>query len=160
MKQIWAPWRLEYILGEKSNECIFCHKVKSKHNKKKLILFNGHHSIVMLNKYPYTNCHLLVAPKKHTDTFDTLTDEESLDLMCILRTSISILKKATAPDGFNVGMNLGRIAGAGVEDHLHFHIVSRWSGDTNFMPVLTESSVIPEHLEKTYERLLPFFKKL
>jgi len=160
MKQIWAPWRLEYILGDKSKECIFCHTIKAKHSKKKLILFNGNHSTVMLNRYPYTNCHLLVAPKKHTDTFDNLTDEESLDLIFTLRSAISMLKKATTPDGFNVGMNLGRIAGAGIEDHIHFHIVSRWSGDTNFMPILAESSVIPEHLEKTYERLLPFFKKL
>ena len=160
MKQIWAPWRLEYILGDKANECIFCPTLKEKHSKQKLILFNGNHSIVMLNRYPYTNCHLLVAPKKHTDTFDNLTDEDSLDLIVTLRKSISILKEATTPDGFNLGMNLGRIAGAGVEDHIHFHIVSRWSGDTNFMPILAESSVIPEHLEKTYERLLPFFKKL
>ena len=160
MKQIWAPWRMDYILGDKPNECIFCHKLSTKHNKKKLILYQGKYSLVMLNRYPYTNCHLLVAPRKHTDILDNLTKKESLDLFITLRKSISLLKVALKTDGFNIGMNLGMIAGAGVEDHLHFHIVPRWRGDTNFMPILAESMVIPEHLEKAYERLVPFFRKL
>ena len=114
----------------------------------------------MLNRYPYTNCHLLVAPRKHTNALDKLTEEESLDLLLTLRRSVSVLKESIKPDGFNIGMNLGKIAGAGVEDHLHFHIVPRWCGDTNFMPILAESMVIPEHIEKAYDRLIPFFKKL
>ena len=158
MKQIWAPWRMEYILGDKSNDCIFCHNLSVKQSKKKLILYHGKFSLVMLNRYPYTNCHLLVAPGKHTDTLEGLTRKGWLDVFVTLRKSVSILKKAIKPDGFNIGMNLGRIAGAGVEDHLHFHIVPRWSGDTNFMPVLAESVVVPEHLVKAYERLAPFFR--
>jgi len=160
MKQIWAPWRMDYILGNKSRECIFCRSIRTRHSKKKLILYQGGGSLVMLNKFPYTNCHLLIAPRKHTDTLDNLTEEESLDLFFTLRKSISVLKESIKPDGFNIGMNLGALAGAGVEDHLHFHIVPRWRGDTNFMPILAESVVIPEHIEKTYDRLIPFFKKL
>ncbi|KPJ60288.1 MAG: HIT family hydrolase [Deltaproteobacteria bacterium DG_8] len=160
MKQIWAPWRMDYILGEKPRECIFCHSIRTKHSKKKLILYQGDFSLVMLNKYPYTNCHLLIAPRRHTDTLDNLTKEESLDIFYTLRKSLSVLKESVKPDGFNIGMNLGRIAGAGAEDHIHFHIVPRWCGDTNFMPILAESMVIPEHLEKAYDRLIPFFKKL
>ena len=114
MKQIWAPWRMEYILGDKSNDCIFCHNLSVKQSKKKLILYHGKFSLVMLNRYPYTNCHLLVAPGKHTDTLEGLTREESLNFFLTLRKSVSILKKAIKPDGFNIGMNLGRIAGAGV----------------------------------------------
>lgn len=159
MKQIWAPWRMDYILGDKSNKCIFCHRTRTKHSKKNLILYQGDFSLVMLNRYPYTNCHLLVAPRKHTNTLDDLNQEESLELFSTLSKSISVLKESINPDGFNIGMNLGNIAGAGVEDHLHFHIVSRWSGDTNFMPILAESLIIPEHLEKAYDRLIPFFKK-
>jgi len=159
MKQIWAPWRMDYILRDKSGECIFCRSIRTKHSKRKFILHQGDFSLVMLNKYPYTNCHLLIAPRKHTDTLDKLTEEELLNLFLTLRKSVSVLKESIKPDGFNIGMNLGRIAGAGLEDHLHFHIVPRWSGDTNFMPILAESVVIPEHLEKAYDRLIPFFKK-
>jgi ATP adenylyltransferase len=159
MKQIWAPWRMNYILGDKSKECIFCHSIRTKHSKKKLILYRGEFSLVILNKYPYTNCHLLIAPRKHTHTLDDLTSEESLDLFFTLRKSVSLLKESIKPDGFNIGMNLGTIAGAGVEDHIHSHIVPRWRGDTNFMPILAEAVVIPEHLEKAYDRLIPFFKK-
>jgi ATP adenylyltransferase len=159
MKQLWAPWRMDYILGSKSGKCIFCHSAHTRPNKKKLILHCGEFSLVMLNRYPYTNGHLLVAPRKHTDALDILTPEAALDLVVTLSTSIRLLKEALKTDGFNIGMNLGRVAGAGVEDHLHFHIVPRWRGDTNFMPILAETSVIPEHLEKAYEKLIPFFKK-
>jgi len=160
MRQIWAPWRMEYILGDKSKGCIFCHNLPAKHSKKKLILHQGKFSLVMLNRYPYTNCHLLVAPRKHTDTLDGLNGEESLDFFITLRKSVGILKEAIKPNGFNIGMNLGRIAGAGIKDHIHFHIVPRWSGDTNFMPVVAESVVIPEHLKNAFEQLIPFFKNL
>jgi ATP adenylyltransferase len=113
----------------------------------------------MLNRYPYTNCHLLIAPRKHTNALDRLSAEESLNLFTTLSKSVNALNKSIKPDGFNIGMNLGRIAGAGVKGHLHFHIVPRWNGDTNFMPILAESVVVPEHLEKAYDKLLPFFEK-
>lgn len=160
MKQLWAPWRMDYILGEKSHTCIFCHTASVKRSKKKLLLYSGNHSLVMLNKYPYTNCHLLVAPQKHTDSLSALSGKASQDLFSTLQKSVSLLKEAVMPEGFNIGMNLGRIAGAGIEDHLHFHIVPRWCGDTNFMPIVAESMVMPEHLNKAYERLAPYFKKL
>jgi len=160
MKQLWAPWRMDYILSEKSNACIFCLTTPAKHSKKKLLLYSGKHSLVMLNKYPYTNCHLLVAPRKHTDSLSALTREASQDLFSTLQKSVSLLTEAIKAEGFNIGMNLGRIAGAGIADHLHFHIVPRWCGDTNFMPIVAESMVMPEHLNKAYERLVPFFKKL
>ena len=160
MKQLWAPWRMEYILGTKSSNCIFCLNSKTKHNKKKLLLYGGKSSLVLLNKYPYSNCHLLVAPRKHTDSLNDLTQAESLDLFSTLTRSVDLLKKAIKPEGFNIGMNMGRVAGAGVADHLHFHIVPRWLGDTNFMPIVAESIVLPEHLNRAYDRLLPFFKKL
>jgi ATP adenylyltransferase len=151
---------MDYILGEKSQSCVFCHTTSVKRSKKKLLLYRGKNSLVMLNKYPYTNCHLLVAPRKHTDSLSALTGEESLDLFSTLQKSVSLLKEAIVPEGFNIGLNLGRIAGAGIEDHVHFHIVPRWCGDTNFMPIVAESMVMPQHLNKAYERLAPFFKKL
>ena len=160
MKRLWAPWRIEYILGEKSKTCIFCHTTSEKRSKKKLLLYAGKHSLVFLNKYPYTNCHLLVAPRKHTDTLSALTQEASRDLFSTLQKSVSLLEEAIRPEGFNIGMNLGRVAGAGIENHVHFHIVPRWCGDTNFMPIVAETMVMPEHLNKAYERLVPFFKKL
>ena len=160
MKQLWAPWRMDYILGKKSSSCIFCHNPKTKYNRNKLLLYGGKYSLVLLNRYPYSNCHLLVAPRKHTDSLNNLTPEESTGLFSILTASVELLKEAIQPEGFNIGMNLGRVAGAGIEDHLHFHIVPRWCGDTNFMPVVAESMVMPEHLKKNYDRLLPFFKKL
>lgn len=159
MKQIWAPWRMDYLLAEKPPSCIFCHRSSVKQNKKRLLLYGGRHAVVMLNRYPYTNCHLLVAPQKHTDSLSTLTPEESLDLFLTLQQSVSVLREAIMPEGFNIGMNLGRIAGAGIASHLHFHIVPRWCGDTNFMPIVAESMVMPEHLNKAYHRLVPFFKK-
>ena len=159
MKQLWAPWRMDYILGRKSSNCIFCYNPTAKYNKKKLLLYGGKSTLVLLNKYPYSNCHLLVAPRKHTDNLSVLTPAESIDLFSTLTRSVDLLKKAIQPEGFNIGMNMGRVAGAGVADHLHFHIVPRWCGDTNFMPIVAESIVLPEHLKKAYDKLLPFFKE-
>jgi ATP adenylyltransferase len=151
---------MDYILGKKSSSCIFCLNPKTKNNKNNLLLYGGQYSLVLLNRYPYSNCHLLVAPRKHTDGLNNLTPEESIDLFATLTSSVELLKEAIQPEGFNIGMNLGRVAGAGIEDHLHFHIVPRWCGDTNFMPVVAESMVMPEHLKKAYDRLFPFFRKL
>lgn len=160
MKQLWAPWRLEYILGKKTKTCIFCHHPQRGQNKKNLLLHAGPSSLVMLNRYPYTSCHILIAPRRHTSTLSDLSSEEMLDLFETLRSAVSVLKKAVQPAGFNIGMNMGRVAGAGITRHLHFHIVPRWQGDTNFMPVVAEAVVLPEHLEKTYDRLAPLFNQL
>jgi len=157
MQTLWAPWRMEYILSEKEKECIFCLALSGEGS---LALYKGSLSMSMMNKYPYINGHLLVAPNRHIAGLDDLTLEEMADLLRTVKDGIEILKKVMKPDGFNVGLNLGVVAGAGVEQHLHFHIVPRWHGDTNAMTVFAEVRVIPEHLEATYRNLKPHFEAL
>ncbi len=160
MQILWAPWRMEYILDERKRECIFCLLPGEGDDRKSLILYRGNKVFVIMNRYPYTNGHLMVSPLRHEGSLERLEAEEMRELFEMIRECVIILKKEFYPDGFNIGMNLGRVAGAGVEDHLHFHIVPRWSGDTNFMPVLADVKVMPEFLEVTYERLKPHFDKL
>ena len=161
MKVMWAPWRMEYILSDqKGGECIFQTGDDRNGDVERLILYVGPLTMVMMNRYPYINGHLLVAPKRHVPGLENLTKEETLDLLVMVRKSIGVLKKVMSPEGFNVGLNLGRVAGAGVEEHMHFHIVPRWSGDTNYMTVFGEVRVIPEHIMETYRKLLPHFKEL
>jgi ATP adenylyltransferase len=157
MKTVWAPWRMEYILSEKEDGCIFCFALSGQSDP---ILYEGSLSMVMMNKYPYINGHLLVAPKRHISSLNDMTKEEMAEILRTIKDSIEILKKVMKPDGFNVGLNLGEVAGAGVEQHLHFHIVPRWLGDTNAMTVFAEVRVIPEHLEATYYNLKPYFEEL
>ncbi|MEW6184474.1 MAG: HIT domain-containing protein [Thermodesulfobacteriota bacterium] len=160
MDVLWAPWRMEYILNNNKEEgCIFCAGVKGDRTERS-VLFIGDHTLVMMNKYPYINGHLLVAPLKHKASLDQLGEKEKNALLTMVGHAVGILKKVMKAEGFNVGLNLGRVAGAGVEDHLHFHIVPRWNGDTNFMTVFGDIRVIPEHMEQTYLRLLPFFQKV
>ncbi len=159
MKRIWAPWRMAYIDDEARNEgCIFCDEPKAADARSSLVLAQTAHSVVMLNKYPYNSGHLLLAPKKHENRLSSLLPEEFQDLSEALRMAVDIVIKTLKPGGINVGMNLGRCAGAGVEDHLHWHVVPRWEGDTNFMPVLGETRVIPQHLLESYDRLSLYFK--
>ena len=161
MKVMWAPWRMEYILSDqKGGECIFQTGDDRNGDVERLILYVGPLTMVMMNRYPYINGHLLVAPKRHVPGLENLTKEETLDLLVMVRKSIGVLKEIMSPEGFNVGLNLGRVAGAGVEEHMHFHIVPRWSGDTNYMTVFGEERVIPEHIMETYRKLLPHFKEL
>ncbi len=151
---------MEYILGEdKSQGCIFCAQ-PGEDLKERLVLFSGRLTRVMLNKYPYINGHLLISPLVHRPELEDLSQAELLDLMLKLRESIAILRRVMRPDGFNVGLNLGTVAGAGVESHLHYHVVPRWNGDTNFIPVFAEVRVIPEHFRQTYERLAPHFQTI
>ena len=158
MKTLWAPWRMEYIENPiKENGCIFCLGEKDTLSQR-LVLFKGDRSLVMMNKYPYTNGHLLVAPIRHVATPASLDPRDMVALMTMVSNSVSILKKVMDPAGFNIGLNLGKAAGAGVEDHLHFHVVPRWNGDTNFMTVVGDLRVIPEHMDQTYKRLYPLFK--
>ncbi len=161
MQVLWAPWRMSYILNEDKPEgCIFCPGEERSEDEERLILHVDDHTVVMMNKFPYVNGHLLVAPKRHVPDFDLLGDLELLKLGLMVKRSISILRTFLKPDGFNVGINLGKVAGAGVEQHIHYHIVPRWHGDTNFMTVLADVRVIPEHIKETYRKLLPFFKNL
>jgi ATP adenylyltransferase len=152
MKYLWAPWRMNYILGDKKRGCFFCQKLKEKKNLKNLILYQGEYVFVIMNKYPYTNGHLMVAPKRHCLNLEQLDANELRELFELLKTSMRVLKTSLRPHGFNIGMNIGKIGGAG-ENHLHLHIVPRWAGDTNFMPVIGETKIIPEYLEKTCQKL-------
>ncbi|MEO0258020.1 MAG: HIT domain-containing protein [candidate division WOR-3 bacterium] len=153
MKKIWAPWRMEYIKhATKSQDCIFC-------KREQFVLKETDLAFVMLNLFPYNPGHLMVAPKRHEKELEKLTNEEILEIFTLIKESIVALKKEGAPDGFNIGVNIGRVAGAGFEDHIHFHVVPRWNGDTNFMPVVGEVRVIPEGIQKTYERLIKYFKE-
>jgi ATP adenylyltransferase len=153
MKKIWAPWRVEYIRSEKTKECIFCQKPAENKDSQNHILFRGKTSFVILNNYPYNPGHLMVAPFRHLASLDDLTDEELFEHFDLVRKSARAIKEAYKPEGFNIGMNLGRVAGAGVEGHVHTHIVPRWNGDTNFMPVLSDTRVLPEALASTYAQL-------
>ena len=154
---MWAPWRMEYILGDKEGGCIFC---KALSEQDDLTLFKGNATMVVMNKYPYINGHLLVAPIRHISALNQLDRDEMGVLLLTVEQSIAILKKIMNPDGFNVGLNLGKVAGAGVEEHLHFHIVPRWFGDTNALTVFADVRVIPEHIKATYNNLKPGFDKL
>lgn len=154
---MWAPWRMEYILGDKDKGCIFCAALAEQDN---LTLYKGPVTMVTMNKFPYINGHLLVAPVRHIAALDQLDFSEMGTLLATVEQAVAILKKAMQPDGFNVGLNLGKVAGAGVEEHLHFHIVPRWFGDTNALTVFGEVRVIPEHIKATYNNLKPHFKKL
>ena len=159
MEVTWAPWRMEYILSDqKEGPCIFCPGEDRGQDAERLILFAGSRSMVIMNRYPYNNGHLLVAPVRHAGSLDSLSEEELLDLMETVRRAIKALKNLMNPEGFNVGINLGKVAGAGVEEHLHVHIVPRWNGDTNYMTVVGALRVIPEHIRTTYDKLLPYFQ--
>ena len=159
MKVLWAPWRIKYITGDKEEGCIFCKKPKEGNDKENLILYTGETSFIIMNRYPYSNGHLMTVPYKHTNNFSDLTQDERLDLMNLTAKCLDILQ-VIKPEGFNIGMNLGRTGGAGIDDHLHFHIVPRWSGDNNFMPVIGDVRVMPEYLEETYETLSKHLKSL
>jgi len=150
MKQIWAPWRIEYIKSAKPKGCILCDKLKENEDAANLVLFRGKLNFVMMNKYPYTGGHLMVAPYRHAAQLEDLTAAELSEHYKLVQQATSILRRVFRPNGFNIGMNMGKAAGAGIEEHLHTHIVPRWVGDTNFMPVLGEAHVINEALEETY----------
>jgi ATP adenylyltransferase len=149
---------MEYILNHKPAGCIFCLPADLQVDRDLLLLHRSRLSLVMLNRYPYTNGHLLIAPNRHIADIEKLADEEMLDLFRTLSLCKRILREAAGPDGFNVGINMGRSAGAGVDDHVHLHIVPRWSGDTNFMSVIPDLRIMPENLAVTFDRLLPGFQ--
>lgn len=154
MERIWAPWRMTYISNANHEDgCIFCRAVEADNDRERLVLARREYSLIMLNRYPYTCGHLMVAPLRHTAEMDDLNDNELLDLMRGVRRSCALLRQVANPEGFNIGINLGKAAGAGVEEHLHIHIVPRWNGDTNFMSVVGDVRVIPEGLMESFDRL-------
>jgi len=155
LRILWAPWRMKYIrefskLGRKG--CIFCEAVSGK-DEEHLVVYRSKYSIAMLNLYPYNTAHVMVAPKRHVPRPNLLSDDELLDLYKLVNMVIEALDREYSPHGYNVGINLGRVAGAGVEAHLHVHIVPRWEGDTNFMPVVANVKVIPEDIRETFRRV-------
>jgi ATP adenylyltransferase len=165
MEKLWSPWRSEYIESLKSDEdktkCIFCPMVNLKPaDKDNLLVENGEYTFTLLNLYPYNNGHLMVVPKRHTNDFAALTTQEISESFQKLQLAEKALRKVFNPHGFNIGANIGRVAGAGIEDHLHFHIVPRWNGDTNFMPVIGDVKVISQDLAETKSKLLKAYSLL
>jgi ATP adenylyltransferase len=153
VKQLWAPWRLEYIESADEQEgCVFC-RARDGDDEKSLVVHRGKRAFVVLNKYPYASGHLMVAPNRHEDEFGDLEADEALEVHQLAAAGLAALAETMRPQGFNVGWNLGRIAGAGVVGHVHLHVVPRWAGDTNFMPVLADVKVLPEALEATRRKL-------
>ena len=153
-KQLWAPWRLEYIQSaDEAEGCFLCEAATGDDDEQLLVVHRGETAFVVMNKYPYSSGHLLVAPRRHGVEFGELDDTEALELHRLGAAAVEALRAAMQPDGFNLGWNFGRVAGAGVTDHVHLHVVPRWSGDTNFMPVLADVKVLPEHLNQTRRKL-------
>jgi ATP adenylyltransferase len=164
MDKIWAPWRTQYVMGVKpegeaaatpADPCVLCAKYKDapENDRKNLVLFRGAHSFIMMNLYPYNSGHLMFVPYTHTGEYERLTTETTAEMTLFQQKMITVFRKLMNPDGFNIGMNLGRAAGAGITDHAHMHFVPRWNGDCNFMPVLADTKVISEHMDSTYEKL-------
>ena len=153
-KPLWAPWRLEYIQqADEQDGCLFCDAVESDDDEAALVVHRGRSATVLVNKYPYASGHLMVAPLRHIGAYAELTDDEALEIHRLAVAGLDALAAVYAPQGHNLGWNLGRIAGAGVVDHVHLHVVPRWAGDTNFMPVLADVRVIPEALLESARRL-------
>ncbi len=150
---LWAPWRMEYIKKASEPGCVFCKKLKKKDGPENLVLYRGKRSFIMLNLYPYTNGHVMVAPLKHIKDLEKLDPATLAEMMKLTQKMITILKKVMRPEGCNVGINIGKIAGAGVLGHVHIHIVPRWSGDHNFMPVIGAAKVMPQTLAEVYKIL-------
>jgi ATP adenylyltransferase len=153
MKRIWSPWRVQYIRGHNVTGCIFCDKTKEDKDQENYILFRGQSNFVIMNAFPYNPGHLMVVPYRHLGKLEDMTSEERNNHYEIVSRAVMVLREACKSDNFNVGMNLGRVAGAGIADHIHTHIVPRWNGDTNFMPVIGETRVISESLEDIYNLL-------
>ena len=153
MNHLWSPWRMTYIESNKNDECVFCTAISEKDDEKNLIVFRGRLVFVILNRYPYTSGHLMVVPYRHTASLNDLDAETRAELMDVTNQAAEVLKLAYNPQGFNLGMNIGEVAGAGIADHIHMHVVPRWGGDTNFMSSLADTRVLPETLADTYARV-------
>lgn len=153
MDQLWSPWRMDYILGDKTDGCVFCAKPSIGDDVAEHVLLRRQTAYVTLNRYPYNNGHLLVVPYAHVPSLEDLPVETLTEMILLVNQGIAALRLAMQPQGFNVGVNLGKAAGAGIESHVHIHVVPRWNGDTSFMSTIGETRTIPEALEQTYRRL-------
>ncbi|MFP6870426.1 MAG: HIT domain-containing protein [Nitrospinota bacterium] len=168
MKSFWAPWRMEYILRDKpdasapvteGSPCVFCDLLQDADGPGNLVLYRGEAAYVVMNKFPYSNGHLLVVPIRHEKNFESLSDIEGAEIFRLGQKCITVLRQTLKADGFNMGLNLGRAAGAGIAPHLHFHVVPRWENDHNFMAVLGDVRIIPEHIQTTYKNLKRTFSE-
>ncbi len=160
LNRLWAPWRIGYVIGERASGCIFCQKPRAVRDADELILHRGQQCYVIMNAYPYNNGHLMVVPYEHKFDLADLGLPQLCEMMTLTQLSERVLSHCMAPDGFNIGLNIGRVAGAGIDDHVHLHVVPRWNGDTNFMPVLDDTRVVPQSLRECYELLAPQFAEL
>jgi len=157
-QRLWAPWRLEYIQGPKGDECVFCVGADESDDRERHIVQRGDRCFVLLNAYPYTSGHLMVAPYAHVPSIEELDEDTLLELMTLTRRSLEALRDVYTPEGFNVGINQGKIAGAGFDDHVHQHVVPRWSADNNFMPVIGDTRVLPQSLDDSWNQISEAFK--
>lgn len=153
MYRLWAPWRMEYIVKSQAPGCFLCDLLRSADDRAHLVLRRGAQGVLLMNRYPYNNGHLMVAPYRHVDTLEAMHAAEQTEMMTLAAQACALLRGVLQPHGFNLGLNLGTAAGAGLKDHVHLHIVPRWEGDTNFMPVLGETKVMPQPLDELWARL-------
>jgi ATP adenylyltransferase len=161
MENLWAPWRMEFIAGKREEGCIFCKKPAERDRlRENLVLHVGELAFAIMNRYPYQSGHLMVVPLRHTNDFESLSDAEAIEIHRLLKECMAALRGAYHPEGFNLGLNLGVSGGAGIREHLHWHIVPRWLGDTSFFPVLSDTRSMPELLLETFDRLRPHFEAL
>ncbi|MCZ7571426.1 MAG: HIT domain-containing protein [Ardenticatenaceae bacterium] len=160
MERLWTPWRMDYIMDQKETGCPFCRALVANDDAGQYIVYRGERTFVILNRYPYNNGHLMIMPYAHVGDLSDLDEATRNEMMALLDLSVRALRETSRPQGFNMGLNLGEAAGAGVTDHLHMHVVPRWGGDTNYMTVLNEVRTIPELLDETYRRLQPVMARL
>ena len=160
MEYILAPWRENYVKNvSKMTGCIFCEALKKKNDRQAYILYRGKYNFILLNRYPYTSGHLMIAPQKHSSSLDQAEKESTYEFIDLLKLCLRVLKQKFDPQGFNAGMNIGQSAGAGIPDHYHIHVIPRWTGDSNFMPLVSRTKVIMQDLNQTYDLLYPLFQK-
>lgn len=162
LKHLWAPWRMEYLTSDKKEErvgCVFCGLASSREDKKNLVVHRMERVFVVLNKYPYNNGHLMVIPYAHATDLTQLEDDSLGEMWRALRRAVKALQRAYRPEGFNIGMNLGLAGGAGIPGHLHLHVIPRWNGDTNFMPLIAETKALPQHLMTSYDQIHSQFEE-
>lgn len=157
MKQLWAPWRIEYILGPKPDTCVFCLPESTEEDEERLVLHRGGRAFVIMNRYPYNNGHIMVCPYRHVSELTELSREETHEIMDLVQLCSGILKQHFNCEGINVGLNLGKAAGAGIGEHLHFHLVPRWNGDSSFIAVMDDVRTVPQHIRETYRALRACF---
>ncbi len=163
MNRLWAPWRMKYIketIDKRNNSCFLCEAYKNRDQSESLVVASFNHTFVVLNKFPYNNGHLMIVPIMHTGAIGNLDKETKLELMNVIELSTNVLREKMNAEGFNIGINLGRIAGAGVPEHLHIHVVPRWNGDTNYMPVISDTKVISQGLQEAYEIIKEGFEEV